>query len=187
MKKKPIIISISGISGSGKTTITKALTSMLKNCITISFDDYDEMLPTDFFDWSERGADANEYILTPMIDDLVKAINTNPEYILLDYPFGYGNDVMSKYIDFAVYVDIPLDVAMARRILRDFLAKDPNRRTFPHPREQLAGELKFYLERSRKIYTQHFEVVKPHVDFVIDGCDKPEYNAQIIINAIESR
>lgn len=180
---KPIVISISGISGSGKTTITKALEKKLDSCICVYFDDYDEMLHTDFFDWCNRGADANEYDLTPMIEDIKQAISKQPKYILLDYPFGYGNDQMSKFIDLAVYVDTPLDVAMARRILRDYLNRSPAQKPLRDPINQLKGELCFYLENSRNTYTQHYEVVKPHVDLVVDGYKNADENAEKILKA----
>jgi uridine kinase len=38
--KKPFIISISGISGSGKTAVANALKARLTNAAVISFDDY---------------------------------------------------------------------------------------------------------------------------------------------------
>lgn len=41
------------------------------------------------------------------------------EYLILDYPFAYCNEQMMKYIDMAIFIDTPLDIALARRILRD--------------------------------------------------------------------
>lgn len=42
------------------------------------------------------------------------------KYIILDYPFGRDHPRFSSLIDLSVFIDTPLDVAMARRILRDY-------------------------------------------------------------------
>lgn len=42
------------------------------------------------------------------------------DYILLDYPFAKMHSGMQEYIDYTIFIDTPLDIAMARRILRDF-------------------------------------------------------------------
>jgi uridine kinase len=41
--KKPFVISISVVSGGGKTTVTNALKDILINSMVISFDDYDDI------------------------------------------------------------------------------------------------------------------------------------------------
>jgi uridine kinase len=46
----------------------------------------------------------------------------NLDYILLDYSFAYKNDKVAPYISYAVFLDTPLDIAMARRIIRDMSA-----------------------------------------------------------------
>jgi uridine kinase len=44
------------------------------------------------------------------------------QYIIFDAPLGYAHKETGQYIDFLVFIDTPLDVAMARRILRDDFA-----------------------------------------------------------------
>ena len=57
--KQPLVISISGISGSGKTTITNALKARLANAVIISFDDYGDRvyLDRDINEWSADSSD----------------------------------------------------------------------------------------------------------------------------------
>jgi uridine kinase len=52
--KRPFVISISGLSGSGKTAVTNALRSQLVNAAVISFDDYGDSvyLNRNINDWS---------------------------------------------------------------------------------------------------------------------------------------
>jgi uridine kinase len=78
---------------------------------------------------------------------------------------------MSVYIDFAVYIDTPLDIAMARRLLRDY--KD----------ESIAGihkELTNYLLRGRAAYLEMEKSVKPNSDVIIKG----EQNTSLIVGEI---
>ena len=67
--KKPFVISISGISGSGKTTLANILKERLSNSAVINFDKIPvDMLGKDYCEWSESGADCNEWNLSPITD-----------------------------------------------------------------------------------------------------------------------
>ena len=119
--KKPFVISISGISGGGKTTVANALKECLSNAIVVSFDDYDDIkLDRDINDWSADGNDENEWYVEPLVKDIERLLNEPFDYIIVDYPFDYRNLRVGKYINFAVFVETPLDVALARRTIRDY-------------------------------------------------------------------
>lgn len=155
-----MIISIAAVSGGGKTTITSRLSQVLNNSNTIYFDDYDLEGPDDIIEWIERGADCNEWNLEPLITDVSKLVSSeNVEYILLDYPFSRLHDKF-KTIDLAIFVDTPLDIAMARRILRDFRNMS---------REAILNDLSNYLSRGRTGYESMLKTTKPNSDLIIDG------------------
>src|SRR5690606_5874716 len=120
MSRKPTIISIAAISGGGKTTITNELKKRFDNSSAFYFDDYEfEESPADICKWVEEGADYNEWNLAPLITDIQSVLDDDTiEYIFLDYPFAYLNGGVAEYINFAIYIDTPLDIAMARRIIR---------------------------------------------------------------------
>lgn len=82
------------------------------------------------------------------------------EYLLLDYPFAYRHDTIKDYIDYAVFIDTPLDVAMARRVLRDF--KDATA-------EDIRNDMDTYLKYARIAYIQMLKDILPSSDYVIDG------------------
>jgi uridine kinase len=169
--KKPKVIAIAAISGGGKTTAVKELVKKLENSKAVFFDDYDfPNSPQDYYQWSVEGADYKLWDLSPMLPDIEEAINDKKlDYIFLDYPFAYKNEQVGKYIDYTVFIDTPLDIAFARRILRDYLRRDPNRSKMQSPIKRLEEELDYYLERSRLPYLIHIETVKPNSDIVIDG------------------
>ena len=150
--KRPFVISISGLSGSGKTDVTNALRSQLVNAAVISFDDYGDSvyLNRDINDWSED-SNGDEWHTKPVAADVERLLNEQLDYIVLDYPFGYGNRLVGQYINLAVYIDVPLDVALARRIIRDYTSREENTNVADVEEVSLAGldkELRFYLSRS---------------------------------------
>lgn len=176
--KKPFVISISGISGSGKTAVTNALKARLANAAVISFDDYGDRvyLDRDINDWSEDSSDDEWHTETVAID-VEKLLNEPLDYIILDYPFGYKNRLVGQYINLAVFIDAPLDVALARRIIRDYTSRDKNTNVADVEEVSLAGldkELRFYLARSRSTYARMPEMQKPASDLIIDGTKTPE-------------
>lgn len=176
--KKPFVISISGLSGGGKTAVTKALKARLSNSAVISFDDYgnEVWLDRDMNDWTAESSD-DEWHTEPIAADIKRLLNEPLDYIILDYPFGYGNRLVGQYINLAVFIDVPLNVALARRIIRDYTGRGENTNVADVEEVSLAGldkELRFYLARSRQTYARMPEMQKPASDLVVDGTKTPE-------------
>lgn len=160
INKKTIIISIAAVSGGGKTTVTNCLNEILPNSKPFYFDDYNFEGPDDIVDWVERGADCNEWKLEPLIFDInAILLSQDVEYILLDYPFSRLHNEL-KHIDLTVFIDTPLDIAMARRIIRDY--KDTES-------EHIVSDLNHYLSRGRRAYQNMLNTVKPNSDLILDG------------------
>lgn len=168
------VIAIAAVSGGGKTTITKQLLDKLEQSQALYFDDYDFDGPEDICSWVEQGADYNMWVLTPLIKKLEELLfEDSLQFILLDYPFAYLNKEISPFIDLTIFIDTPLDVAMARRILRDHTES---------PIMEIHDELQNYLSRGRPAYLEMLKSVKPNSDIVIDGSlDTSEIVAQIMV------
>ena len=173
--KKPFVISISGISGGGKTTVITALKKRLANSAVIYWDNYgDEVdLDRDINEWAANGHDYNEWNTKPVADDIARLLNEPYDYIILDYPFGYLNEGVGKYINLTVFIDTPLDVALARRIIRDYTSRSQENDFGLADIEELsfAGldkELRWYLTHSRPTYAMS-EMHIPVSDLVVDG------------------
>jgi uridine kinase len=160
-KEKLLVIAIAAVSGGGKTSIIKDLNNMLENLKALFFDDYELDGPDDICDWVERSGDCNEWNLKPMINDLTLLRGDNSvKFILMDYPFAYLNEEMKRYLDFTIFIDTPLDIAMARRILRDFKSTTV---------ELIQKDIKHYLDLGRNAYVYMLNTIKPNSDYVIDG------------------
>jgi len=181
-RSKPFIVSIAAVSGGGKTTVTRRLVESLDNSKALFFDDYEfPNQPDDICEWIEKGAELNEWNLKPLINDvkMLKSARTEPlDYIILDYPFAYTHSGMNEFIDFAIFVDTPLDIAMARRILRDYTQANI---------EEVRDELNQYLTRSRNAYLNALYTIKPNSDFIVDGSLPIESIVDSIVIEIEKR
>jgi len=174
--KNSFVISIASVSGGGKTTVALNLKERLANSVILHFDDYgdDVYLRRDINDWSADGNDYNEWHVESVVTDIKQLMAKSYDYIILDYPFGYGNDAVGKYINFAVFIDTPLDIALARRIIRDYTSRSKESAFGLSDVESLsfAGldkELRSYLLRSRSTYARMPELHRKTSDIVIDG------------------
>lgn len=159
----PFIVAINAISGGGKTTITKELQKRLSFSRALYFDDRDydsESGIEDICNWIEDGADVNLFNLELLAGDIKKLLKENLDFIIIDYPFGYRHKQIAPYINYSIFIDTPLDVALARRIIRDYSQETAS---------AILADVKQYLERGRDAYIYGLESVKASADLLVDG------------------
>jgi len=136
--------------------------------------------------------DYNEWNIQPIVASIERLLNEPHDYIILDYPFGYMNDCVVKYIDLTVFIDTPLDVALARRIIRDYTSRS-TKSDFgladvdEVSLEALDKELRWYLTRSRPTYARFSEDHKTVSDLIVDGTKSPEEIVNEIIAFINKK
>ncbi|WP_077296408.1 hypothetical protein [Virgibacillus pantothenticus] len=95
--------------------------------------------------------------LDPFVHDVKHQYETaNLDYIFLDYPFAYLNEAIKAMLDLAIYIDTPLDIAMARGVIRDYHELD------------VVSYMKEYLLHGRKAF-EAMERVKASADEVVNG------------------
>ncbi|AKG05798.1 hypothetical protein AAV35_011095 [Salimicrobium jeotgali] len=156
-------MAVSSVSGGGKTAVARALKARVSSAEILSFDNYDfPGSPSDVVQWVKEGTDYNRWNLKPLAEDLnllIKDVHS-PEYIILDYPFSYKHDVIKGYIDFSIYIDTPLDIAMARRLTRDYSVETSS---------EILSALRFYLEYGREAYVEMENTIKSDADLIVDG------------------
>lgn len=171
------VIAIAAVTAGGKTTIVKEIAKRLPNAQSLHFDAYRfEGEVDDFYRWVQNGVDYNVWNLAPLENDIIKIMEEgNCDYLILDYPFAYCNAQIEKYIDVAFFIDTPLDIALARRILRDMGEASG---------EAIRDELRGYLDYARVAYVQMLRDIMPSSDYVVDGSKSREIVAETIINII---
>ena len=166
--KRVRVIGISAVSGGGKTAVTRRLAAVL-DAVALHFDDYDDtnVHPEDLQRWFAEGADRDAYqtpIFTSHLETLkagrsirfpIGGATVGPaSYVIADAPLGRAHSDSGRSIDLMVFIDTPLDIAMARRILRDI---EQVAQSAPEEALQVVkGELSGYESRARPIY-EHFQ------------------------------
>ena len=158
------VIAIGAVTAGGKTTVVNALKERLPKAEALYFDDYsfegEEEAYAEIMNGTKT-ADYDVWNLSPLKADAERIINSGEcDCLLLDYPFAYRNSMMKDMIDCCIFIDTPLDIAMARRVLRDM--KDASA-------DEIRGEMESYLKYARIGYIQMLENVLPSSDYVIDG------------------
>ena len=165
------IIAIGAVTAGGKTTLVNAIKDKLTRTASLHFDDYSfDGEVNDFYKWVSDGANYNVCDLSPLKADIEKIINSDRyDYLLLDYPFAYQNKMIKDYLDCCIFIDTPLDIALARKVLRDMKESSA---------DDIRYEMDVYLKYARIAYVQMLQDILPISDYVIDGTKE----LKIIIN-----
>ena len=165
------IIAIVAVTAGGKTTLVNAIKDKLTRTASLHFDDYSfDGEVNDFYKWVSDGANYNVWDLSPLKADIEKIINSDRyDYLLLDYPFAYQNKMIKDYLDCCIFIDTPLDIALARKVLRDMKESSA---------DDIRYEMDVYLKYARIAYVQMLQDILPISDYVIDGTKE----LKIIIN-----
>ena len=165
------IIAIGAVTAGGKTTLVNAIKDKLTRTASLHFDDYSfDGEVNDFYKWVSDGANYNVWDLSPLKADIEKIINSDRyDYLLLDYPFAYQNKMIKDYLDCCIFIDTPLDIALARKVLRDMKESSA---------DDIRSEMDVYLKYARIAYVQMLQDILPISDYVIDGTKE----LKIIIN-----
>lgn len=198
MNRSAFTIAVSGPSGSGKSTLTKQLRDKLVDAISFHFDDYasTNKYPDDFVEWLEKGADP-KLVQSPNFNrDLYELVQgrsiklpsnqmvKSEKYIIVEEPFGRGREGMAELIDFVVCIDIPLEVALARRILRGIQnAEYSPSETLKNFEEYLSQ----YLIVVRNLYQAINSNVMTDCDLIVSGLEPMDVITDKIIIELEKR
>lgn len=198
------IICVSSPSGGGKTAVVQRLGQLRPDAVTLYFDEYDDIdeganiHPVSLRQRMRDGLDYNAWQMPGLIRDLAllkqgqtirspsngASIAPQP-LVFLDAALGRANLALRPYLDFAVYIDTPLDVAMARRIQRDCFGgsgSDPQATL-----QEIHAMTAAYLDWAREAYLDLERQVKPQCDLVLDGCLAVDQLGQQILAAIQEK
>lgn len=172
---KSQVVVISGLTAGGKTTLVNALHTQLPNSYVISFDDYsiDALPEAPQIDTPVKDA-VNRYDISALMADFL-AVYNQYAIILIDFPFGNRNRILAPYIDLTVYIKTPLDICLARKILRD----TPNQ-----PTTAARDWAQTYLEFARPIFLDHEDYVSATANLVLDGLQPLSQKVQQVLKSL---
>ncbi len=94
---------------------------------------------------------------------------------MFDAPLGRAHRETGQLIDLMVFLDTPLDVAMARRLVRDGFQDNPE------------SALKGYLEWSRDLFLEHIHQLSTTSDLILDGTLQPSVLVARIVDELKKR
>ncbi|HET7365580.1 MAG TPA: hypothetical protein VFJ70_18580 [Burkholderiales bacterium] len=172
------VVAVSGPTGSGKTSLAQGLVAQLGDACALHMDDYERMTREPIGDvqrWAERGANFDELAVPLLGEHLARLKAGQPvrdimprKYIVFETQFGRRHTATSGLIDLLIWIDVPLELALARK-LKAF-ASDALADTKPRDRlVWLDAYLGNYLALVRRLLVLQAERVRPQADLVLDG------------------
>ena len=181
------VVAVAGPPGAGKTSLVGATAKILTDATMISFDSYEtatERPMRDIVEWTRNGSSYDDFVLPELsrgleklkngeaVADPLTGLEIRPrKYILFETPLGKAHADTARHIDLLVWIDVPLDVALARKIgdfNRLFLAR-PGGGDAAGYVSWLAKYVENYLVGVRDTLQVQRERVAAGADIVVDG------------------
>lgn len=197
--RTPFVLALSGPPGSGKSTLSHALSERL-GAPVLSYDTYEAITawpPERVAAWLAQGAPFDAVPVPGLAEDLARLRRGEPvpdrerggtlrlsrrggrPVIVLDTLLGRAHPATGAQIDHLVWLDLPLDLALARK-LRSFTAEA---RRDPSTAPGFLGALDAYLGRYdtllRPTYALQRERVRPAADQILGAGTLADHLAAI--------
>jgi uridine kinase len=196
MTERAFVVGLSGIPGAGKTTLTHLLLRDLKAAGVVYYDQFQtltRMMPAQVRDWFARGGDPNEFALTELIGELTRQTQTRlgekrRPLVLFETPLGRLHRASGAFIDFLIWIDTPLDVALSRAILA-FLDAAQRDKAPNAPSEFVKWQTQYMLNYPivRPMYLAQRESISSSAELVLDGSRPADESVVAVREALSAR
>jgi uridine kinase len=198
------VIAVSGPAGAGKTALLHALAAALPDAAAVFMDAYETMTlnsPASMRAWLQAGSDIDAFDFSGLERDLERLRAGRPiedpasgrvsgpaKYVLLETHFGRAHRATGRLIDLMIWIDTPLDVALARNV-RTFIAAFPrgSAAQLAERVDWMQGYLDAYLDVVRSMLLLQKARVAPGADLTSDGLGSPQAMAQALLPGILER
>jgi uridine kinase len=188
MTTRAAVIAIAAPPGGGKTTLARLLAARLA-APTLQYDDYEQITrrsPAEVEAWLDRGASADEVPLPGFAEALAGLRQSGARHVILDFLLARAHGPTAAEIDFMIFVDTPLDIALARTLRQQVaLAQaSPSAVGFI---DWLAAYLDSYARVMHRSYLLQRATVREKADMILDGMLPPDELATRAITEILRR
>ena len=199
------VVGIAGAAGAGKSTLVREMLRILPDASAIHVDDYQRITlePVDRLShWLENGADFDALDIPVLGDHLARLKRgesvTEPvrlhriearKYILFETHFGRAHRDTGAHIDLLVWLDTPLDVALARNIRGLLAPLLPGGGVVPTAERiaALSRYLEKYIAAVRPLLEAQISRVGADADVRLDGALDASENAMHLRDMILAR
>jgi uridine kinase len=189
-------IAIGGTSGSGKTSLARAVSEALDAAPALHFDDYEYPDPSsaypDFEGWIARGLPVASHGAETLAGEIAKlragadirepktdrTISPRP-FLVVEEPLGRARPAIAPLIDFAVIVATPSEIALARRVKRD-LAGAPGDQDLTAVVVRVQSYLAWYVAGGHAFYDRVVGLAQASADLIVDGMLPVQENANLV-------
>ena len=199
------IVAIAGPVGGGKTSLVNGIAATLKDSMPIFFDHYEQITAKSMESirkWMQEGTVVDEFSVPQLTVDLqrlkrgesirhpqTQLLTPASKYVLFETPFGRLHRATAEQIDLMVWIDTPLDIALARKS-RELVGIFLNERPLATDRDSLAwlhGYFSNYVEAIGSLLKLQQNRVGSQADVVVDGQLSQEELIPTTIQAINHR
>ena len=193
-----IIVGIAGPSGSGKSTLVRKVSNLLKNSVTLFYDDYAP-------NYNKLTKDLAELRKGNTITYPTDNRQIQPQkFIVIEEPTGRRRQGMKDKIDFLVYINLPLEISFTRVLMRSLeQSEDEGINSFyetigpqfePRFSEKptklmhiMYWQLKMYLQEHRQIYIDDHNENLKDADLVINGMKTIDELTKEILASLQNK
>ena len=180
-------IAVAAPPGGGKTTLSRMISAKLHNAPILHYDDHEALTrrsPAEIELWLDRGARLDEIPIPGFAEKLAGLKASGVPFVVVDSPLGRAHPPTAAAIDFLIFIDTPLDIALAR-VIREQAGLAARA---PESARDFAAWLESYLDNytrfMRRSYGVQRTTVMPQADLVLDGSFTPERLAELAMRAI---
>lgn len=186
------VIAIAAPVGGGKSSLAAALARALGDAPLLSFDDYQQATRQsvpELESWLAAGADFNALQAPGLAEQLDRLRgDAGQGWLVFEMPLGRAWQPAASAIDLLVWLDVPLDVALARKLreLAGAAASAPPDEA--HAALQWIDDyLGHYLAVVRKVFLAQRERVPGGADLELDGSAPTDILVQQVLAHIGER
>lgn len=177
-------MALCGPPGAGKSALASALATTLPRSVRVDGDDYQQFTQLDpavVTSWLQQDGNYDRLPMPGLIEAIYAAAAPPVDWVLFESHCGRAHSDSAAVIDFLVWIDTPLDIAMARKF-QQLLSQTP-----AVSRPWLIDYCQLYCSTVAPLLNQQRRLVMSTADLCVDGRLSVAELSDQIISAIAPR